>query len=156
MSYGVKMSGYKIRSKLFSHFFFKLNLLICLLCIAKISIANNGLLWIKTLPWQTFAHDFSGMLSFEPIPASAIWAAWLSINAALLIFLIAEMLIQASAQKKQTNEDMSKSVLLRRWDDRLIESHKMDKRLNTYNPHLKLSTYRFRKLLNDIDFSQIK
>lgn len=150
------MSGYKNRSNIFSHFFFKLNLLICLLCIAKISVTNNSLLWIKTLPWQTFAHDFSGMLTFEPISASATWAAWLSINAALLIISIAEMLIQANAQKKQRDNDISKPVLLRRWDDKLIESHKMDKRLNTYNPHLKLSTYRFRKLLNDIDFSQIK
>lgn len=150
------MSGYKIRSNIFSHFFFKLNLLICLLCIAKISLINNSLHWIKTLPWQTFAHDFSGIFTFEPISAGAIWAAWLSINAALLIFLIGGMLIQTNAQKKQRDNDISKPVLLRRWDDRLIESHKMDKRLNTYNPHLKLSTYKFRKLLNDIDFSQIK
>jgi hypothetical protein len=66
------------------------------------------------------------------------------------------MAIRANSEKKQRDNDISKPVLLRRWDDRLIESHKMDKRLNTYNPHLKLSTYKFRKLLNDIDLSQIK
>lgn len=150
------MSGYKIRNSLFSHFFFKLNLLICLLCIIKISAANNSLLWMKALPWQTFAHDFSGMLTFDPVSADAIWAAWLTINAVLLVSWIAGMVIQANSEKKQRDNDISKPVLVRRWDDRLIESHKMDKRLNTYNPHLKLSTYKFRKLLNDIDLSQIK
>ena len=150
------MSGYKIHSNILSHFVFKLNLLICLLCIVKISTANNSLLWIKALPWKTFANDISGMITLKPIPTDAIWAAWLAINAALLLFLIADTLIQANTQKKTSANDMSNPVLLRRWDDRLIESHKMDKRLNTYNPHLKLSTYKFRKLLNDIDFGQIK
>lgn len=150
------MSGYKIRTNILSHFVFKLNLLICLLCMVKISTANNSLLWIKALPWKTFANDISGMITLKPIPTDAIWAAWLAINAALLLFLIADTLIQANTQKKTSGNDMSNPVLLRRWDDRLIESHKMDKRLNTYNPHLKLSTYKFRKLLNDIDFGQIK
>ena len=150
------MSGYKIRSNILSHFVFKLNLLICLICVAKISTTNNSLLWIKALPWQSFAHDLAGMITLKPIPADAIWAAWLAINAALLIFLIFDVLIQANTQNKQTGNDISRPILLRRWDDKLIESHKMDKRLNTYNPHLKLSTYKFRKLLNDIDFSQIK
>lgn len=150
------MSGYKIRSNILNHFILKLNLLICLLCIIKISTASNSLLWIKTLPWQTFAHDISGMITFKPIPANAIWAAWLAINAALLLFIIFDMLVQEKTQTKQSSNDVSRPVLLRRWDDKLIESHKMDKRLNTYNPHLKLSTYKFRKLLNDIDFSEIK
>lgn len=150
------MSGNKFRSSLLSHFVFKLNLLICLLCIVKISATSHSLLWITTLPWQTFAHDIAGMITFQPIPADAIWAAWLALNAALLIFLFFDVLIQANTQKKQQANDLSRPVLLRRWDDKLIESHRMDKRLNTYNPHLKLSTYKFRKLLNDIDFSQIK
>lgn len=150
------MSVSKIRTNLLNHFVFKLNLLACLLCVAKISAASHSLLWIKALPWQTFAHDFSGMINFEPIPANAVWAAWLAINAALLLLLIVGKLLQWNALKKQKAMDISKPVLLRRWDDKLIESHKMDNRLNTYNPHLKLSTYRFRKLLNDIDFSQIK
>lgn len=150
------MSGNKFRSSLLSHFVFKLNLLICLLCIVKISAASYSLLWITTLPWQTFAHDIAGMITFQPIPADAIWAAWLALNAALLLFLVFDMLMQSNTQKKQHTNDLSRPVLLRRWDDKLIESHKMDKRLNTYNPHLKLSTYKFRKLLNDIDFSQIK
>ncbi len=150
------MSGNKFRSSLLSHFVFKLNLLICLLCVTKISLANNSLLWISALPWQTFAHDISGMITFQPIPTDAIWAAWLVLNAALLLFLVFDVLIQANTQKKQQANDLSRPVLLRRWDDKLIESHRMDKRLNTYNPHLKLSTYKFRKLLNDIDFSQIK
>ena len=88
------MSGYKIRSNILNHFILKLNLLICLLCIIKISTASNSLLWIKTLPWQTFAHDISGMITFKPIPASAIWAAWLAVNAALLLFIIFDMLVQ--------------------------------------------------------------
>lgn len=150
------MSGNKFRSSLLSHFVFKLNLLICLLCIVKISAASHSLLWITTLPWQTFAHDIAGMITFQPIPADAIWAAWLALNTALLLFFVFDMLIQSNTQKRQHTNDLSRPVLLRRWDDKLIESHKMDKRLNTYNPHLKLSTYKFRKLLNDIDFSQIK
>ena len=150
------MSDTKPSTSIFHHFIFKLNLLTCALCIAIISNDRHSALWLQDLPWKTFGSELAGIITFKPIEAKAAWALWLTLNAVFSVIFLLKTLIVDKQLKKQKEHQMSKPILLRRWDDRLIDSHKMDKRLNIYNPHLKLSTNKFRKILNDIDFSQLK
>lgn len=149
------MSDSKWQAAITSHPVFKLNLLVCAISAAKISDTRQGLSWLQELPWATFGSNLQNIILFKPVDAGAIWAFWLTINATLLAILLLKSLARRAPSKMQKNDSKSKPILLRRWDDKLIESHKLDQRLHNYNPDLKLSTSKLRKILNEIDLGRI-